>query len=193
MYLQDLLGKAYKEGMTVEEISTALETIGVAAPSGDDDIDKLKRALTKANSDAANFKKQLRERQTAEENAQQEQAEMLEKLTQQNAELTRKIALSEKTTKLLAMGYDEALALDTATAMVDGDMDKVMANQATYLDAQKKAFNADQMRKTPRPSGGSATGGVDYAKLIEEANASGDVTRAAYYTRLQAMESVSND
>lgn len=192
MYLQDLLGKAYKEGMTVEEISNALETIGVAAPSGDDDVDRLKRALTKANSDAANFKKQLRERQTAEENAQQEQAELLEKLTQQNAELTRKIALSERTTKLLALGYDETLALDTATAMVDGDLDKVIANQSVFIEAQKKSFAADQMRNTPRPSAGATPAGQDYAKLIDQANADGELAKAAYYTRLQAMQSATD-
>lgn len=192
MYLQDLLGTAYKEGMSIEEISNALETIGVAVPNVDDDIDKLKRALSKANSDAANFKKQLREKQTAEETAQQEQAEMLEKLTQQNAELTRKISLSERTTKLLAMGYDEKLALDTATAMVDGDMDKVIANQALYIEAREKSIKADQMRNTPRPTAGATQGGMDYAKMIEEANAEGDVSRAAYYTRLQAMESATD-
>lgn len=192
MYLQDLLGNAYKEGMSVEEISAALETIGVAVPNADDDIDKLKRALSKANSDAANFKKQLREKQTAEETAQQEQAERLETLTQQNQELMRKIALSERTSKLLAIGYDENLALDTATAMVDGDLDKVIANQSVFIEAQKKSFAADQMRKTPRPSAGVAQGGQDYAKLIEEANADGELAKAAYYTRLQAMQSATD-
>lgn len=99
------------------------------------------------------------------------------------------MALSEKKAKLLAMGYDEKLADDTATAMVDGDMDKVMANQTKYLEAREKDILAKKMKGTPRPAAGSEnTGGMDYQKKIEEAQASGDLTAVAYYTRLAAQD-----
>lgn len=68
-------------------------------------------------------------KQSEDEAAAAEQKATMDKLTQENADLKRSMALSEKKAKLLAMGYDEKLADDTATAMVDGDMDKVMANQ----------------------------------------------------------------
>lgn len=185
-YLSDLLGSAYKEGMTEDEISTALQTVG----QGDEaEINRLKAALSKANSEAADYKKQLRTKQTDDEAAEAERKANMEKLTQENADLKRSIALSEKKAKLLGMGYDEQLADSTATAMVDGDMDTVMANQSKYLEAQKKDILADKMKKTPRPAGGSEnTGGVDYQKKIAEAQASGDYTAAAYYTRLMAQE-----
>ena len=87
------------------------------------------------------------------------------------------------------MGYEEKLAEETATAMVDGDMDVVMANQSKYLEVQKKQIQADHMRKTPRPAAGfENTGGMDYAKKIAEAQASGNYAAAAYYTRLQAQD-----
>ena len=163
-YLSDLLGSAYKEGMTEDEISTALEAVG---HGNDAEVNRLKTALSKANSEA----------------------EEHDKLVKENGELKRSIALSESKGKLLAMGYDEKLADETAAAMVDGDMEKVMANQSKYLEAQKKAIQADAMRKTPRPAAGSNDGsGVDYAKKISEAQANGDFTAAAYYTRLQAQE-----
>lgn len=183
-YLSDLLGSAYKEGMTEEEISTALETVGNGNTA---EVNRLKAALSKANSEAAEFKKQLRSKQSDDEAAAAAQKEEHEKLVKENGELKRSIALSESKGKLLAMGYDEKLADETAAAMVDGDMDKVMANQSKYLEAQKKVIQADQMRKTPRPAAGSETGGVDYAKKISEAQANGDFTAAAYYTRLQAQ------
>lgn len=183
-YLSDLLGSAYKEGMTEEEISTALETVGNGNTA---EVNRLKAALSKANSEAAEFKKQLRSKQSDDEAAAAAQKEEHEKLVKENGELKRSIALSESKGKLLAMGYDEKLADETAAAMVDGDMDKVMANQSKYLEAQKKVIQADQMRKTPRPAAGSETGGVDYAKKISEAQANGDYTAAAYYTRLQAQ------
>ena len=185
-YLSDLLGSAYKEGMTEDEISTALQTVG---QGNEAEINRLKAALSKANSEAADYKKQLRTKQTDDEAAEAERKANMEKLTQENADLKRSIALSEKKAKLLGMGYDEQLADSTATAMVDGDMDTVMANQSKYLEAQKKDILADKMKKTPRPAGGSENTGVaDYQKKIAEAQASGDYTAAAYYTRLMAQE-----
>lgn len=185
-YLSDLLGSAYKEGMTEDEISTALQTVG---QGNEAEINRLKAALSKANSEAADYKKQLRTKQTDDEAAEAERKANMEKLTQENADLKRSIALSEKKAKLLGMGYDEQLADSTATAMVDGDMDTVMANQSKYLEAQKKDILADKMKKTPRPAGGSEnTGGADYQKKIAEAQACGDYTAAAYYTRLMAQE-----
>lgn len=185
-YLSDLLGKAYKEGMTEDEISAALETVG---QGNEAEVNRLKAALSKANSEAADYKKQLRGKQSEDEANAAAQKEEHDRLAQENADLKRSIALSERKAKLLAMGYDENLATETATAMVDGDMDKVMANQSKYLEVQKKAIQADHMRKTPRPAAGSEnTGGMDYAKKIAEAQASGNLTAAAYYTRLKAQE-----
>lgn len=185
-YLSDLLGKAYKEGMTEDEISAALETVG---QGNEAEVNRLKAALSKANSEAADYKKQLRTKQTDDEAAAAAQKEEHDRLVQENADLKRSMALSERKAKLLAMGYDESLADETATAMVDGDMDKVMANQSKYLEVQKKNIQADAMRKTPRPpAGDDGNGSVDYAKKIAEAQASGDYTAAAYYTRLQAQE-----
>lgn len=186
-YLSDLLGKAYKEGMTEDEISAALETVG---QGNEAEVNRLKAALSKANSEAADYKKQLRTKQTDDEAAAAAQKEEHDQLVQENADLKRSMALSERKAKLLAMGYDESLADETATAMVDGDMDKVMANQSKYLEVQKKNIQADAMRKTPRPAAGDDGNGgsMDYAKKIAEAQASGDYTAAAYYTRLQAQE-----
>ena len=186
-YLSDLLGKAYKEGMTEDEISAALETVD---QDNEAEVNRLKAALSKANSEAADYKKQLRTKQTDDEAAAAAQKEEHDRLVQENADLKRSMALSERKAKLLAMGYDESLADETAAAMVDGDMDKVMANQSKYLEVQKKNIQADAMRKTPRPAAGDDGNGgsMDYAKKIAEAQASGDYTAAAYYTRLQAQE-----
>ena len=153
------------------------------------EVNRLKAQLSKANSEAADYKKQLRGKQSEDEAAAAEQKATMDKLTQENADLKRSMALSEKKAKLLAMGYDEKLADDTATAMVDGDMDKVMANQTKYLEAREKDILAKKMKGTPRPAAGSEnTGGMDYQKKIEEAQASGDLTAVAYYTRLAAQD-----
>ncbi len=188
-YLSDLLGDSYKEGMTEEEISTALQAAGAGQSNSDNEINRLKAQLSKANSEAADYKKQLRGKQTADEAAAAEQKATMDKLTQENADLKRSIALADKKTKLVAMGYDEKLADSTAIAMVDGDMDTVMKNQVTFNESREKAIRAEQMKKTPRPAAGSeGTGGMDYTKKIEEAQASGNISAVAYYTRLKAQD-----
>jgi hypothetical protein len=185
-YLSELLGDAYKEGMTEEDISAALEK---ANKKGTSDVDKLKASLTKANAEAAKYKQQLRERQTDEEAAKSAQEEQLKTLIEQNNELKRTLDLSEKKSKLMGAGYDEELAGVTAKAMLDGDIDTVIANQAKYLEAQKAAIKTDLMKQTPRPTEGSdGASPVDYNKLIENALASGDRVSAAAYTRMQGQE-----
>lgn len=190
-YLSDLLGSAYKEGMTEDEISTALESAG---KGNEAEMNRLKAQLSKANSEAAEYKKQLRGKQTEDEAAAAAQKEEHDKLVKENTDLKRSITLSDHKAKLIAMGYDEKLAEETATAMVDGDMAKVMENQSKYLEVQKKNIRADQMRKTPRPTAGSDGNGgtMDYAKKIAEAQAGGNFAAAAYYTRLQAQEAAAD-
>lgn len=86
-YLSDLLGDAYKEGMTEEEISTALQSAGAGAKDNEAEVNRLKAQLSKANSEAADYKKQLRGKQSEDEAAAAEQKATMDKLTQENADL----------------------------------------------------------------------------------------------------------
>lgn len=89
-YLSDLLGKAYKEGMTEDEISAALETVG---QGNEAEVNRLKAALSKANSEAADYKKQLRTKQTDDEAAAAAQKEEHDRLVQENADLNSELWL----------------------------------------------------------------------------------------------------
>ena len=187
-YLSDLLGDSYKEGMTEEEISVALETVGRNRKA---EIDKLKNALSNANSEAADYRRKLRDKQSDDERTAEEQKKAHEQLVQENTELKKTISISEKKAKLISMGYDENLADETATAMVNGDMDTVIVNQNKYIEAQKKIIQADHMRNTPRPTDGSnQTENMDYRKMIADAQANGNISAVAYYTRLEAQDEI---
>lgn len=186
-YLSDLLGDVYKEGMTEEEISNALESIGDNSAK---ETTNLKNLLSKANSEAAKYKKELRAKQTDEEAKEAERKAEIDKILNENAELKRNAALADRKGKLLAMGYDTELADSTAIAMVDGDMDTVLANQTKFNEIQTKKILADQMRNTPRPASGNNESDVDYSAKIEEANSRGDFATAAYYNRLMAMSEI---
>lgn len=68
MDLKALLGDAYKEGMTFEEIEAALKDVQPPEdPAGAAEITRLKTALSKANGEAAEYKKQLRGKQSEAE------------------------------------------------------------------------------------------------------------------------------
>lgn len=184
-FMSDLLGEAYKPGMSEDEISAALEAKKVV--SGDE-LDKAKSSLSKANSQAADLKKQLRAKQTDEEAAEQARQDEVNRLTESNKLLSDKLAKMEKTSGLRALGYDSTLAESTAEAMLKGDMTTVLNNQKQFLEAHDKTLKAGNLRETPRPAVGAGSGDVDYAKKIAEAQANGDVAAEAYYIRLSQQQ-----
>ena len=150
MKLKDLLKDAYKEGITVEEIESALAEVEIPADQSAE-IARLKTALTKSNSENAEWKKKHREALSEEERKAQETAELLKKLQERNAELERESCVSKHKAKFLGMGYEEALASDAAVALADGDMDKLFSYQLKHQEALEKKIRADALKGTPKP------------------------------------------
>ena len=170
-FLKGLLGDSYKEGMTEEEIANALEAKKVNTE--EEHTKHLKGLISKANSEAADWKKKYQGKLDEEE--------------KKALDLDEAQKATEQKGKLIAMGYTQELASSTATAMVDGDMDTVLKNQSTFVESVKQEAIAGKMRETPRPgagAGGADNSPEDYAKLAQEAQKNGDLSTAAYYTRL---------
>ena len=152
------------------------------------ELERLKDLYDKAASDAASWKKKHNELLTEDERKKQEDADALANMKKELDELRKDKTISEFKAKLIAQGYDEALASDTAQAMADGDTAKVFANQGKFLEDYAKKVKADAMKKTPKPPAGDGSSDIDYSKKIEEAQQSGDMAAVAYYTRLKAQE-----
>ena len=164
MKLKDMLKDAYKEGMTVEEIEAALADIELP----DDqtaEVERLKAALSKSNSENAEWKKKHREALSEEERKSQEVADELKQLREQNEKLLRESNLSKHKAKFLGMGYDEALASDAAAAMVDNDTEKLFAYQQKHQEALEKKIRADALKGTPKPVPDKGDGGMTLEKL----------------------------
>lgn len=164
MKLKDLLKDAYQEGMSVEDITKALEDIELPS-DGSEEIERLKNALSKSNSEAADYKKQLRERLTAEELKAKEDAEKWEQIEKERDALLREKTVSTNKAKLLGLGYEESLANETAEAMVNGELDKVFANQKKHLDNVEKKIRSEILKDTPKPDGGSSSDTMTKEKL----------------------------
>ena len=144
------------ENLSAEEKIAAL--IGYEMPdvsmNETEEVKKLKIALSKSNSEAADWKRQYREKLSDEERLAAERAES-EKALKEELEQYRK----EKTVlgykdQYRSLGYSEDLALSTAQAMADGDTSTVFANQKAFLEEQIKVINAAALNKQPRLTGG---------------------------------------
>lgn len=182
--LQTLLGDAYKEGMTLEEINAALADRELMDKSEMEGYVP-KSLLDRANTEAADYKKKWRGALSeAEQKAQDEkekQSAMENELNQLRKE--SKIAAYEKS--YLGLGYDEKSAKEVAEAMFDGDMDTVFAIQKKFQDNKERSIKAELMKNmSMAPSGNQVT--VDYSKQIAEAQANGNMALAASLIRQQA-------
>lgn len=156
MNIKDLLKDAYKEGMTIDEINTALESIELPADNSAE-LERLRNALSKSNSEAADYKKQLREKMTAEEAKAKEDSDKFKELQGKYDALLKESEISKNKARLLALGYEDKLASETAEAIVNGETEKVFANQKKHLESVEKKIREEVLTSTPRPTGGNGS------------------------------------
>lgn len=136
------------ENMTAEEKLAALEAMDLP------DVDKIKSALDKATSEAAGYKKQLRERMTEDEAKEAERAAREAAIQKELEQLRAEKLVDQHTAKFLGLGYDEKLARETATALAAGEHEVVFKNHAKFLSDREKALRAEILKSTPTPPAG---------------------------------------
>lgn len=118
------------------------------------DIEKLKAALSKANSEAASWKKQFREKQTEAERAEAERAEADQKMRDELETLRKEKRVSDYTGKCLALNMDADLAAQTANALADGNMESVFDCLKAFVDATTTRLNNEALNRQPGLSAG---------------------------------------
>ena len=139
------------ESMSAEDKLKALEEyeFETPAPKETEEVTKLKNALSKANSDAAEWKRQFREKQTEAERAEAERKEREAAVEDELRTLRRDKTVSGYVAQCLALGYDKDLALRAAEAMADNDAAAIMSCQQEYLAAKTKELEAAALNKQP--------------------------------------------
>ena len=153
MELKDLLGEAFREGMTVDEITAALKDVSLPEDRSSE-IEKLKQQVSSANSEAAKYKKELNSKLSDQEIKDKEAAEQLADLQAKYDALFRETELAKNKAELIGLGYDEKLAEDTAKALLDGDTKRLFANQKKFKEALEKQVKDTLIKDTPQPKGG---------------------------------------
>ena len=152
--------------MTAEDKLKALEEYEFEAPAPNEgeEVKRLKTALSNANSEAASWKRQLREKQTEQERAEAERAEREKAVEDELRTLRRDKTVSGYVANCLALGYDKDLALRAAEAMADNDAATIMACQQDFLAAKTKELEAAALNKQPTLTTGSSPTSKDADK-----------------------------
>ena len=137
--------------MTAEEKLAALEAYEFETPKTDEseEVKKLKTALSNANSQAADWKRQFREKQTEAERAEAERTEHEQAVEDELRTLRRDKTVSGYVAQCLALGYDKDLALTAAEAMADNDAAKIMECQQKFLENKQKELEMAALNKQP--------------------------------------------
>lgn len=146
------------QNMTAEEKLAALEALELPDPDFSGFVKK--ELLDKANSEAAGYKRQLRERMSEDEAAKAKAAEDLAGVMEELEQLRADKAISEYTAQFLGLGYDEALAKSTAQAIQKGDMSVMFKNHAKFVADKEKTLRAELLKDTPAPPAGDGDKGV---------------------------------
>lgn len=166
--------------MSAEEKLAALESYEYDDHSAElADLEKYKDAVTKANHDAAEYKKQLKALQDQQKSGNSKADDTIAQLQKQVAELTRQNTIASYTAQFTALGYDAELAEATAIATADGDVATVFENQRKFLEQHDKDTKANILKQTPKPGQGG-TGKQAPAMTLEKFRKLPPEERAAY-------------
>lgn len=120
---------------------------------------KLKNSLDNASSEAAKYKKALREKQSAEEIQTEEKLKAQEEHNKYVAELEAFKRKAEAKARYALQGMNEELATQAAEAEVSGDYDLLAKVHKQHTEALLKAKEAEWLKNRPDPNVGNDGGG----------------------------------
>ena len=156
--------------MSAEDKLKALEEFDIEIPkpaTDTDEVIKLKNALSNANSQAAEYKRALREKQSEQERAEAERAEREAARDAEIKELRRDKTVSGYLANCLSLGYDKELAQRAAEAMADNDAAAIMECQREFLETKTKELEAAALNKQPTLTPGAPPTATEVEKAAQ--------------------------
>lgn len=138
-----------KLGIVIEEETIddekALELISKKQSEKDAELKKQKDLLSTRNSEIAEFKRKEQEKLTEEEKAKLHQTELENKVKSYE----RQIALNNKITEYISLGYDTDLAKKVAEAELDGK--STLEYRKQFIQAQQEKLKAEILKNGDDP------------------------------------------
>jgi len=198
--LKELLGDAYKEGITLEEIETALAEKDLVDRTELGEVVS-KATFDKTASELSALKKELKKLKESSMTAEEKVQAELDKATELQKQYARELAKLKAKEIFIGAGLTEKDYTSLLDVVVSEDEDLTASRAKAMVDvinAQKqaveKAVKADLLKGTPKPPAGSgANPKVDYEKEIEAARERGDMVAVAALIRQQQMAEKQNE
>lgn len=154
--------EGYREDMTSDEKIELLNSYEQPEPAvtGNEPAAPGKGFVTKAqfdkvSSDLAAAKKQLRSKMTEDEQREADRVATETAMREELEALRKEKALNSHKASFLAQGYEENLADEAATAMVEGDTDAVFSVMKRHAANMEKELRAKILKDTPVPPAGN--------------------------------------
>lgn len=149
------------EEMTAEEkVAALLGQEFEVEQQTDPDLNKLKAALSKSNSEAAEYKRLLREKQTEAERADADRAEQLKAMQDELASYRNKERISTYKANLMGAGIDAETADLMAKSLPEGVSDEYFQATKSFLEQQRKNADISNLGKQPGLSVGQPPKGM---------------------------------
>lgn len=150
------------ETMSAEEKIAALEAFEIAEPTAkpadNGELERAKQALSKANSEAAEYKRQLKAKMTESEQAEAARAEADKALREELATLRRERTESGYNAKFLENGFDAETAAKMAKILPDGVTDEFFSAQKAFIENAVTKAKGDALNSQSPPSAGLPVG-----------------------------------
>lgn len=194
MNLKELLGDAYKEGMSFEEIEAALADKELVDPST---LPKSvsKEVFDKTASELSKVKKELQAlKEASMTDAEKLQAE-LDKAKEAQALYNKELSKLRAKEIFVTAGLTETDYASILDIVVSEDEETTKTRAKSMVDlitaqkaAAEKAIKAELLKGTPKPKPGEGgSSDEDFDKKIEEARENGDMATVAALIRQKAM------
>lgn len=156
MDIKKMLGEAYKDDMSAEDLLKALEA--VSEPKEPTEPTVSKSVFDKMSSELAEMKRKAKEKMTDDEKAAQDRQDLVDRL----AASEKAVARMKQERAFEENGYDSKTASALAEALEKGDMAGFMKTHSEYMaETMKKReadIKADLLKATPKiPQGGGET------------------------------------
>jgi hypothetical protein len=168
------------DGMSAEDKLNALLTYEMPDAPTAEENSKLKALLSKSNTEAANYKRQMLEKDealkakmTEAEKAEAERAERDKQMQEELSAYKAKERLATYATKLMANGFDAEAAAKMAAGLPEGVTDDYFSAQGAFLASMKQTMESQALNKQPGLSTGTPPKPKADAELADARRAAG--------------------
>lgn len=140
------------ENMTAEEKLSVLEAFEYDDQS--EELERQKRAVSKANSEAAEWKRKHNKLLSEEDRAKAEREEKDAQIMEELEALRKEKKLLGYKENFISNGFDKDTAEKAANALTDGDLNSFFTSLKSFFEAHDKALKAELLKKGMKPEQG---------------------------------------